>query len=335
MREEAKIEEWKEIYDVALNIKKLEPWNFLWNMQIITIKLPGESEPYFCSILGKDDGVTGISIYSGYEAIEDVYRLANNKETPYEQLVRYQNCITCYFGNRDELTNKELKLVKEMGYKFRGKGNWIYLRSVKNGYLPYMLNKEEVEEYTEVLKNLYMALRAVLLEGLQINFEEGNTLLRLYDEKSKLWLNVEVPMKLPALNKGIAISDELLLARLKKTKKSNMRIELDIANSGVAFEDKSYDRPLEARLVVIADRETGEILKADIFIPDDDEIATLLKYLCDFIFEYGIPSDLYVRDDKYREVLRETCRMLSIRLKERELLRGIDNFIESYREGLN
>lgn len=53
MRKEASIEQWNELYDVTINIKKLEPWNYLWDMDIITIILPGYEEPFYCSVMGR------------------------------------------------------------------------------------------------------------------------------------------------------------------------------------------------------------------------------------------------------------------------------------------
>lgn len=37
-----------------------------------------------------------------------------------------QNNLTCYWGNREESTNKQRKNIKEMGYKYRGKNQWLY-----------------------------------------------------------------------------------------------------------------------------------------------------------------------------------------------------------------
>ncbi len=30
MRKEASLEQWKELYEVTLNLKALEPWNYFW-----------------------------------------------------------------------------------------------------------------------------------------------------------------------------------------------------------------------------------------------------------------------------------------------------------------
>lgn len=40
MRNEATLDEWKELYDIAIKIKDLKPWEYLYDMDIITILLP-------------------------------------------------------------------------------------------------------------------------------------------------------------------------------------------------------------------------------------------------------------------------------------------------------
>ena len=36
-----------------------------------------------------------------------------------------QNCITCYWGNRDEIDDEMYSIIKQLGLRFRGNGNWI------------------------------------------------------------------------------------------------------------------------------------------------------------------------------------------------------------------
>ena len=42
MRENDKptIEQWKELYDAAVNIRHITPWDYLWDIDLVVIKLP-------------------------------------------------------------------------------------------------------------------------------------------------------------------------------------------------------------------------------------------------------------------------------------------------------
>lgn len=52
MRKEASLEQWKELYEVTLNLKALEPWNYFGSEDLVAIALQGEEEPVFMSIMG-------------------------------------------------------------------------------------------------------------------------------------------------------------------------------------------------------------------------------------------------------------------------------------------
>ncbi len=46
MRKEANLEQWRELYDVTLRIQSLQPWKFLWDMNLITLQLPNLSSSF-------------------------------------------------------------------------------------------------------------------------------------------------------------------------------------------------------------------------------------------------------------------------------------------------
>ena len=65
-----------------------------------------------------------------------------------------QKNLTCYWGNRDELTDKQRKIIKELGYTYRGKNQWLYFLSFEPGYYPYNMDADEVVRMTEHMQNL-------------------------------------------------------------------------------------------------------------------------------------------------------------------------------------
>lgn len=69
MREEATLEEWNKLYEIASRIKTLKPWEFLWGMDIFGILTSDICETVFYSVLGRGGSCLGISIYEGYEEL--------------------------------------------------------------------------------------------------------------------------------------------------------------------------------------------------------------------------------------------------------------------------
>lgn len=104
----------------------------------------------FYSILGKGGGCYGITVYEGYEAFNSFLLLTMREQMnlSVEYAMFNQINLTCYWGNRDELSAKQRKIVKELGYKYRGKNNWLYFLSSEPGYYPFNLDQDEVARMT-------------------------------------------------------------------------------------------------------------------------------------------------------------------------------------------
>jgi hypothetical protein len=221
-------------------------------------------------------------------------------------------------------------VIKDLGLKFRGRNQWIYYRSFKPNYAPYMLDQDEVIELTYVFQNLFMSLKAMIENNLKINFEEGNSLYRMYDKEQDLWLNFEGPMQIP--NRGsmtIVLEDELLIENIKKQKYLKNAVEFDTVFINSVVEDKKFERPIMPKLIVIADSKTGILLHYNVMLPEDDEIQQILDFFIDFILDKGKPKTIYVRDEYMQDLLSDLCKKINTKILISEELPSIDTFAES------
>lgn len=332
MRNEASLEEWRELYNVAIRLKDMKPWEELWDMDLITILPYGKEEPCICSVMGKGGECYGIGVYNGINSIHNFFVTANSQDIPSHQLIRYQNNIVCYFGSRDELTKKELNIIKELGLKFRGKSNWIYFRVFETGYAPYMPDRDEVLELTDILKNLYMAIKS-LHKGLEIDFEGGKTLMRRFNEEDNLWINYEMPVFIPEIQYPIPVlEDQLLIKRLTKQPSNKSILELDIAYLNSTINDRSYDKPIIPRLCVLADGRSGMLISQAMITPEDDEADTIFETIINYILQRGKPKRIIVRDEYILSILMDLCKRVDIKVTTSANLRAIDEFMESFYE---
>lgn len=90
----------------------------------------------FYSILGKGGDCYCISVYEGYDAFNSFLMLTMQERMnlSVECAMFNQHNFTCYWGNREELSAKQRKIIKTLGYKYRGKNNWLYFMSYEPGY---------------------------------------------------------------------------------------------------------------------------------------------------------------------------------------------------------
>jgi len=233
----------------------------------------------------------------------------------------------CYFGNREELTKKELKVVKDLGLKFRGKNEWIYFRSFEPGYAPYMLDQTQVVKLTAVLQQLYISLKELNEGKIKVNFEQGEIIYRRYDEKLKSWLTHSGLNFIPPYQPIIpVITDELLMTRLNKLKETKDELELDTLYLNAVINDKEFEKPILAKLLILADNKKGIIIDQDVLSPKDDEIQSIFGIFINYLLQAGKPKTVYVRDRYIEDYLKDLCDRLGVSLKVKGYLRTIDSF---------
>ena len=113
MRKEASKEEWKKLYDVATRIKELKPWEDFWDLDLICLREGEREDAAFVSVLGRGGECYGIVVYEGYEELNTFMMMLNRERlnlTP-EFAMGNQSNLTCYWGNREELTEAEREII--------------------------------------------------------------------------------------------------------------------------------------------------------------------------------------------------------------------------------
>ena len=93
------------MYDAAINIRQIAPWNYLWDMDLVIIRLPGREEPVYCSVMGRNGECYAIGVYPGFKAVGSFYRMADSAS---DDMAAYiagleQECLMCHFGDREEV----------------------------------------------------------------------------------------------------------------------------------------------------------------------------------------------------------------------------------------
>ena len=242
-----------------------------------------------------------------------------------------QNNLTCYWGNREESTNKQRKNIKEMGYKYRGKNQWLYFQSFEAGYYPYNLNQDEVIRMTNYFLNLELALQQYESVQVDVDFEKGEMYYFEFGEDKKSWNFGAKPLPFSSFQFGnLIITDEELMADLKKVSKCNAVLETDIAILGVSVNDKKYKRPANPATCMIADAKSGMMLKCELQQPEDDTIVSLAEELIGFIFRCGAPKEVRVSNILVEAGVEQICQICGIKLSRVKNL----PIIEEFREGM-
>jgi hypothetical protein len=219
-----------------------------------------------------------------------------------------------------------------LGLNFRGKNEWVYFQSFKPGYTPYILDEQQVIELTLIFEQLFMALRAVVEKKIEVDFDQGNTLFRTYDDVKGLWITFEAPIMIPQKKLVVPlIQDDLLFAKINKKKITRDEIEIDTLYLNASINDKKFERPVQPKLLIIADHNKGMLIEQKMLSPKDDAVQEILGMLVDYFMNKGKPKMIYVRDEDTRSLLSDLCERTSVTIKIKGILDAIDTFAESFR----
>jgi len=324
------MEEWKNLYEVATRIRELKPWELLWDLDIIGIQVGDDPEnTAFFSILGKGGDCYGVAVYEGYEGLNSFLMLSMSGQMNLsnEYAMFNQKNLTCYWGNREELSGKQREIIKNLGYKYRGKNNWLYFLSFEPGYYPYNLDQDEVVRMTKHLTHLEQAYTYYKETGAKVDFEHGNMFSFVYSADEKTWHFGEEPLPFAGYNFGnLEITDEELLDELKNVPKGKCVLEADMRPMGASVTDKKYDRPAHPLLSILTEANTGMTISCEMSEPGEEAMVKLAESLVGFILKAGAPKEVRVSNIIVEAAVEQICETCKIKLRRVKHLKAIDEF---------
>lgn len=186
MRKEAATEEWKKLYDLAIQFKKMKPWKNMYNDEFLAISFSEEETAYF-TVMGNGGMTYGFSMYMGLEGLNSLTGLMDKELSDMgpEYIMAEQDCISMLIAEKDIVPEEDMRVIRELGLSFRGKNNWIYFVRYEKGYMPYSLNQEEVALCTKYLEKFLEALKSYQKEHLKAFY--SNHMLYVYYDNGGKW----------------------------------------------------------------------------------------------------------------------------------------------------
>lgn len=335
MRKEVSLEQWKELYELASVLKAAKPWEDFWDMDLLVICPKGRKEPFFCSIMGKGGSCYGISVYEGYEGLQDLEMLADSQMAGMssEYAMFEQNNLTCYWGDREEVPMPQKNVIRELGLKFRGKGQWPFFLSFKKRFAPYTPDADEAAKLIQVYKGLIAALTYFRENETPVDYENGEVLWYIYNEKEKLW-KPEIHGMPDEFGKEFPIAeleDEILKKKLQKRPRVEGELQLDFIYLNGHLEEEGYDRPVNPLAFMAVEGTSGMVITVELLGPDEEEIEIVLNFLVQFIEQFGRVKTVIARNPWIFAALEDLCEYCGIELVSGDMPE-LEEAVESMRE---
>ncbi|MGL4454207.1 MAG: DUF7309 domain-containing protein [Sarcina sp.] len=333
MIKQANLGEWRKLYEIAIKIKELKPW--VGDVSTDFIEVREAKKTTLCNIIKGDNLFYGIVAYFGDKNIDSfLYGLINYEEIPFHQQIRYQNNLTCYFADREQVSDQDYKIIKELGLKFRGKKEWVFFKCMESDHDIRNINKNEVINFTKVLEQVYEGILDNKCKKVKYDEENGEIQVRHFDKKRKVWLTQKNNLEnFEYSYTSICLSDEVLIKRMQKTKYNMTRLEFDIVSVPLPKNPfgKLVDGEEFLRIAVLADMDK-EVLISDCEVELDEEhrVNAVFDSIIPYILKEGRPSIIVVRDTYVASFLWDLCSKLNIELEIYPELEVIDGYVEGF-----
>jgi hypothetical protein len=343
---------WKGLYDAADAFREIACWEWMSDSDLFGVKNPESGEIGYCCVLGELGEVYGLVSYLGSLGLEQHQKIQSGKlHAGSPDFAGSQCCLTAWFGGRGDVDKIDLKIVKALGLKFRGRDTWPQFRSMQPGYVPWYLSESEarfltlcLEQAREVAldfekdpelldppgKNLYLI--RVPTEKAAADSPDptlSSSQQMLFPEPSKFsvhewnsqWLSAAPRVKTTI--KAFPL-DEIRLARIKRASQKPSGVwEIDAFHTPQPV--AGDDRPFFPYTFLCADQASGFILSIVAAQPSDWEIEFPKAFLDSIETHRLFPDKLCFRKEELHDLFGPLANHLGLRVELTKKLSAVDH----------
>ncbi|MGH3086646.1 MAG: DUF7309 domain-containing protein, partial [Rubrobacteraceae bacterium] len=261
--------EWGALYEAAVRVKELAPWEWMTETDVFGVQSPETGELGLVSVMGMLGEYYAVDVYVGSEGIHGFLDL--QEMGPFadpEALIQIPQ-LHASFENREELDRRDREVIKELGLKFRGRNAWPMFRSYRPFFFPWFLEPEEVRFLSVALEQLVdvaprfreddsllepsdgegLLLREPRREGETLVWEDGSTGVPPLDAPP-----IEVEM------------EEAKIEALASLPKREIHLEMDFLMFPAPAKNEG-GRPYFPHMLLTVDAKSGMILGSELLAP--------------------------------------------------------------------
>lgn len=336
MSGEASMDQWRDLYDTAGRLKEYKPWEVFYDTDLLCIQPEHLSQPVFVSIMGKAGQTFGVALYEGLDGLADFDMIASNGQDslPLDYVMFEQNSLCCYWGDREEVPPEQKKIITALGFKFRGRGQWLYFESYKRRYAPCIPDEREVLLMTEILKEVLVVVKDVIDGEINANFDSGESIWRTYDKTAGGYKTYTAPM--PYAQKEypvLELSDEVMTKRLELMEQNDSCIAMEFAYLNMSVSDENGGRPVNPLLFIAIDEDEGMIVTMSLLEAGEKEEEVALGFFVSYVLQYGRMDTIHARNPWILTALEKICDDCDVALEDEDM-DFMDGIIDELRQRL-
>lgn len=333
---DASDQEWLELYSAAIEFKNAKCWDWMDESDMFGVINPKNGETGYCCIMGSTGEHYAIAAYLGTAGLEGLLNmLSGDAKIESIDTLFIRNCLQCSFENRDYLAPEDLKTIKALGLKFRGRNEWPFFRHFEPGLFPWFLNSDQVCFLTHVLRQtLQVALRCKENPAILKHKNPLNFLIRSPnpDKNGQLSWSDKYHTAKPVKEKYVSfVFTNEILARKIKSLKPKKDLVLEVETFYIPIPVQEQGRPFYPKTCMFINHADSMIVCHEMFQNLEKEGYKCIKMLSELILKTGLkPLLLLVARDETYHLFSEVCVQLGIKLKMTDRL----VFLEQARQSI-
>ena len=320
-------QKWLRLYAVAQQIGVMQPWEDFSEADKFTYIWKDKSKTVLFSFIVESAQKYGIACYTCEEDYARARVRLTEKNSKHEPVFMLQNALICLWDDREDLSKESYALIKELGFKPRGKGAWLHFEKYEIGYSPVPLDEKEIDLLTTAFENLYMMLRAVYEQGLDPEFDKGKNLVRWYEPKNKLYYThpLEIDISKDIISHPVVtVHENDWMCEVRAMKNADYSVELDWSYVDVIYDDEN-GRGTFPHMLLAVEHKNGLILVNEMLSPSHNQPGIVFNVLDHFVERYGKPSEILICDEDLRGILTDVCKKVGIKLTVKKRLSAVNN----------
>lgn len=327
---------WKKLYQAADEFVTAKCWEHIDSDYIFGVRLPG-AVTRCCGVLGYYGETYGLVVYRDSAS----YQRLMQEDPDQRDSFRFVDAVVMYLSAKAELDAEDRRLVEKIGYKPAARGKWPQFRSMRPGYHPWFLEKDEAALITVCLQQATeVALLAAGVPSLLAPDRRGRILVRAAEERKGLlvWDNLREQMAARADEEQPLFSplpDQLKLRRLANSRpKHGGTWEADFFFSPAPIQDEPDERPYYPFCLMVLDAES-ELIIGQRLARHGEAPGGLADLCLQAMIDTGtVPARIKVERAEARAALAPLARELGCTLESvgklkaiQEARRGLEEFL--------
>ena len=326
------LQQWKQLYQKAEEFKALAPWEWMFDSDLFGVVNPDTGEIGYCCIMGSLGEYYAMTLYKGSRGLHSYFRLAeaaDDREIAIERFLE-QECIKVSFENREDLKKKDRDLIKQLGLKFRGAGNWPLFRDYSAGWFPWYLEEDQVSFLCTALDQAMVVANRMRNDEKLLyppDENENQFLVRVPSKKGKSleWHDewrIPEPYRIYPTS-ILAIDNARIQKILNIAKPVTNTLEFGWFHIHEGVMDDS-GRPFYPLMNIAVETESKMIVFQDLMSPTEKYSKVIPNLLRMIESLKIIPGELRVNREEMFYILEEVCNILNIELLYHPHLNDID-----------